>query len=200
MKILAVEDDPVARLVIESAVLALGYDVVAVADAEAAWALLGDGSIRVVVSDWQMPGFDGLELCRRIRARGGDYVSVILLTQSLASDENIAAAIAAGVDDFLTKPVNVNELKLRLHAAERLLGLTAQVKQLESFLPICSHCKKIRDDKNYWQQIESYINSRTGARFSHGICPDCYERVMVPQLEEFLGKGNVPKFGARPPA
>ncbi len=51
-------------------------------------------------------------------------------------------------------------------------------------LPICSYCKKIRDDQNYWQQIEGYINERTGSDFSHSVCPDCYTRVIVPELHK----------------
>lgn len=51
-------------------------------------------------------------------------------------------------------------------------------------MPICSYCKKIRDDQNYWQQMESFINQRTGSEFSHSVCPDCYTRVIVPQLEK----------------
>jgi sigma-B regulation protein RsbU (phosphoserine phosphatase) len=186
MKILAVEDDPVAQLVIESALKSLGHEVLLAVDGNRAWELLADRSVRVVVSDWRLPGLDGLDLCRLIRGRGGDYVSFILLTQLTASEVNIDAAIEAGVDDFLTKPVNIRDLKLRLHAAERVLGLNSQVRQLEGFLPICAHCKKIRDDRNYWQQIESYLNARTGTRFSHGICPECYEKITVPELERFL--------------
>jgi len=75
-------------------------------------------------------------------------------------------------------------LGMRLHVAERIIGLTAQVKQLESFIPICSYCKKIRDDQKYWQEIESYFGQQQGAKFSHGVCPDCYDRVVVPQLEQ----------------
>jgi len=58
------------------------------------------------------------------------------------------------------------------------------VRQLETFLPICSYCKKVREDENYRTQIESYINERTGTDFSHSVCPDCYQREVVPQLEE----------------
>ena len=193
MKILAVEDDPVAQLVIESALKSLGHEVLLAVDGGQAWELLADRSIRAVVSDWRLPELDGLDLCRLIRGRSGDYVSFILLTQLSASEVNIDAAIAAGVDDFLTKPVNIRDLKLRLHAAERVLGLNSQVRQLEGFLPICAHCKKIRDDRNYWQQIESYLNARTGTRFSHGICPDCYEKITVPELERFLSRMPPPE-------
>jgi hypothetical protein len=88
------------------------------------------------------------------------------------------------VDDFLTKPLEFTELWTRLRVAERILGFTRQVKLLEEMLPICSYCKKVRDDRNYWQQIEGYISERTGFDFSHSVCPDCYQRVVIPELEQ----------------
>jgi len=120
----------------------------------------------------------------RGRARaGGEYTYFILLTGHDATEENQRAAADAGVDDFLTKPLNFEELWNRLRVAERILRYATQVRQLEEMMPICSYCKKIRDDKNYWQQIEGYINERTGSEFSHSVCPECYQRVVVPELE-----------------
>ena len=55
---------------------------------------------------------------------------------------------------------------------------------LEGLLPICSYCKKIRDDRNYWQQLEGYIKARTGSDFSHSVCPDCYQRVVIPEIQQ----------------
>jgi len=185
VKILAVEDDAVARAVLRQALRRLGHEAVEAADGEAAWELLQHEPVRVVVSDWIMPRTDGLDLCRRIRARvGADYIYFILLTSRDASEDNQTAAADAGVDDFLTKPLDLPELWTRLRVAERILRYTTQVRQLEEMLPICSYCKKIRDDKNYWQQIEGYISDRTGSDFSHSVCPDCYQRVVVPEIEK----------------
>jgi sigma-B regulation protein RsbU (phosphoserine phosphatase) len=185
LNILAVEDDAVARKILRQLLRRLGHEVVEASDGEEAWALLQAGGIRVVVSDWTMPHLDGLGLCRRIRASlDTDYVYFILLTGNTASDENQRAAGEAGVDDFLTKPLDAQNLWMRLRVAERILRYATQVRQLEAFLPICSYCKKIRDDKNYWQQIEAYINKRTGTDFSHSVCPDCYQRVIMPELEK----------------
>lgn len=184
MKILAVEDDAVARAVLRQALRRLGHDVVEASDGDAAWERLQTDSARVVVSDWMMPRSDGLELCRRIRQRtGADYIYFVLLTGRDATSENQKAAADAGVDDFLTKPLDLPELWTRLRVAERILRYTTQVRQLEQMLPICSYCKKIRGDQNYWQQIESYISERTGSDFSHSVCPDCYQRVVLPELE-----------------
>ncbi|HTQ32490.1 MAG TPA: response regulator [Opitutaceae bacterium] len=185
MNILTVEDDSVARKILRQLLRKLNHEVIEAADGEEAWLRLQSGGVRVIVSDWTMPHLDGLELCRRVRGRiGADYVYFILLTGNTASEENQRAAAEAGVDDFLTKPMDPQELWMRLRVAERILRYATQVRQLEAFLPICSYCKKIRDDKNYWQQIEAYINERTGTDFSHSVCPDCYQRVILPELEK----------------
>lgn len=185
MKILAVEDDKMALMMMRQALLRLGHEVIEARDGREAWAKLQRQAVRVVVSDWEMPEADGLELCRRIRARlKAEYVYFILVTARDASEENQQNAMDAGVDDFLTKPLDVFELRMRLRTAERILKYTTQVRQLEELLPICSYCKKIRDDQNYWQQMEGYINERTGSEFSHSICPDCYKRVILPELEK----------------
>jgi DNA-binding response OmpR family regulator len=185
MKVLAVEDDPVALAMLKRALQKLGHEVVTATDGQQALEAIEREEFRVVVSDWIMPGVDGLELCRRLRARlGRDYVYFILLSGILPSEENQKEAIEAGVDDFLHKPLDPLRIAMRLHVAERIVQYATQVRQLEEFLPICGYCKKVRDDQNYWQQIESYINARTGTDFSHSVCPDCYTSVIKPQLEE----------------
>ncbi|MBL9204356.1 MAG: response regulator [Opitutaceae bacterium] len=186
MKILAVEDDTSSRKILTQALVRLGHEVIEASNGEDALKLLDETDPpRVVVSDWTMPKMDGLELVRSVRSRlNTDYTYFILLTARTADDTNQRESIEAGVDDFLTKPVDLTELWMRLRVAERILRFTTQVRQLEAFLPICSYCKKVRDDRNYWQQIETYINARTGSEFSHSVCPDCYNRVIAPELEK----------------
>ena len=183
MKILIIEDDPIACAVLQGLLHALGHEFTVAVNGEEGWTKFSAEPHRLVISDWILPGIDGLELCRRIRTRGGDYTYFILLSTQTTSPGNLDQATAAGVDDFLTKPAKLAELKARLHVADRILNYATQVQQLESFIPICSYCKKVRDDKNYWNQIESYINTRTGSTFSHGVCPDCYTEVIVPQMK-----------------
>ena len=194
MKILTVEDDLVARAVLRQALRRLGHEIVEAGDGKEAWQQLKQHpDVRVVVSDWSMPNGDGLALCRRIRARvGAEYTYFILLTSRDATEENQTEAADAGVDDFLTKPLDFAELWMRLRVAERILRYTTQVRQLEEMLPICSYCKKIRDDQNYWQQLEGYIKERTGSDFSHSVCPDCYQRVLMPELEQMKANTTPP--------
>ncbi|MFY9924821.1 MAG: response regulator [Opitutaceae bacterium] len=184
MKVLAVEDDPVARAVLRRSIERLGHEVIEARDGEEAWELWQKDKPRVVVCDWMMPKLDGLKLCKRFRAQERvEYVYFVLLTAAGASVQNIRAAAEAGADDFLSKPIDMSRLWARLRVAERILKYTTQVHRLEEMMPMCSYCKKVRDDENYWQQIESYINERTGTEISHSVCPECYQRIVVPELE-----------------
>ena len=194
VKILAVEDDPVARAVLRKALQKLGHEVIEAKDGQEAWALMEAEPVRVIVSDWMMPNLSGLELCRKLRARSGsEYVYFILITANSADSANRIEAADAGVDDFLSKPLNVEELWMRLRVAERILRFATQVRQLEELLPICSYCKKIRDDQNYWQQMEGYINERTGSELSHSVCPDCMVRVVQPEIDKMRAERVIKK-------
>ena len=190
MKILTLDDDPISLMMLGGLLRQFGHELVSATTGEDVLKALDKGDTRVVISDWMMPGMDGLELCRRIRLRKGDYVYFILVTQKSATHENRDAAMQAGVDEFLVKPISADDLWMRLHVAERILALTKDVQQLQTLLPICGYCKKVRDDKDYWQQIDSYMQERTRFSFSHGICPDCYELKVVPMLRDVQAPGG----------
>ena len=112
-----------------------------------------------------------------------EYTYVILLTANAQTVENYYAAMEAGVDDFLEKPLDREKLWSRLRVAERILSYTKRIGRLESMLPICSYCKRIREAHAYWKQVEEYMTEHTGITFSHSICPECYEKVIKPQLK-----------------
>ncbi|MDD2709783.1 MAG: response regulator [Verrucomicrobiae bacterium] len=183
MKILIVDDDTICRWSLQTAIEKNGHQAIVAEDGAQAWKFYDKEPARLVISDWLMPELDGLALCRKIRARPEtDYTYFIMLTIRSGSG-NYREAIEAGVDDFLSKPLEREELTARLRVAERILSYTTQIKRLHSLLPICMYCKKIRDDKDYWHQIEEYIHTSTGTDFSHSICPACYEKHVRPQLE-----------------
>jgi len=185
LNVVVAEDDLVTRRMIEKFLRADGHRVQTFADGRGAWRYIEANEVNVVVSDWMMPDGDGLDLCRRVREmKREDYTYFILLTSMSRNKENIRTAAAAGVDDFLTKPVNPDDLWMRLRVADRILRFQGQVRQLESLIPICSYCKKVRDDSNLWQAVDKYLSEQTGRDLSHSICPDCYEKVVKAELEE----------------
>jgi len=186
--ILVVEDDPVSRRVLERDLSKLLYTVTAVGNGAEALAALESKPFRIVVSDWMMPQMDGLALCRRLRERtDGNYTYFILLT-AREGNENYREAMAAGVDDFLTKPVDRDELAIRLMVAKRIIRFSSQVRELKTLLPICMYCKKIRNDQDYWEKIETYLHQETGTDFSHGICPECSEKIAQPEMNAEIRK------------
>lgn len=177
MKILIAEDDPVSAKILQFTLENSGYQVIVAPHGKIAWELFDREPVRVIVSDWMMPEMDGIELCAKVRARPKtDYTYFILLTAIHTGRENLRKAMDAGVDDFLTKPLDREGIMMRLRVAERIIEFTQQIRQLKELIPICMYCKKVRDDSNYWQAVESYIAHHTGSSFSHGICPDCFEK------------------------
>jgi sigma-B regulation protein RsbU (phosphoserine phosphatase) len=183
MKILIAEDERISRLLLETTLISSGFTVTATEDGAKAWAEFQREHYAVVISDLFMPEMDGHELSRRIReANREEYTYLILLT-SVGNKADYFSAMDAGVDDFLTKPLDVDLLLARLRVAERILSLHQRAQQLERLLPICSYCKKIRDEGNHWQQLESYMTQVTEFKFSHSICPCCYESIVNPDLE-----------------
>lgn len=122
MKILIAEDSPAQRLALYKAVESLGHECVAAEDGNQAWGLYEDGDFEVLISDWVMPGMEGDELCRKVRATGTPYCYVILLT-TLDDQEHVMRGMRAGADDYLSKPLNPDELETRLAAATRVTKL-----------------------------------------------------------------------------
>ena len=132
MKILAVDDDDFALSVLSHALVQAGHEPIAVHSGREALELLRQGVSRMVVSDWVMPEMDGLELCQRIRNEAFDaYVYVILLTsQDTTSD--LVQGLSAGADDFITKPFDPVELRVRVQAGERILSLETRTSAAEA--------------------------------------------------------------------
>lgn len=171
------EDDPVSARVLQVALSKFGYDPVIARDGAEAWEKFDREPPRIIVSDWMMPGLDGLALCEKVRARAQTpYTYFILLTANHTSASNYEMASAAGVDDFLVKPLDREAIHMRLRVAERILRCTAEIRQLQELIPICTYCHKVRDEHDYWDLVETYIQKETGSRFSHGACPQCYDK------------------------
>jgi len=179
MKILIDEDDHVSVKILEFTLQHYGHEVVTAASGTEAWEAFDREPVRVIVSDWMMPGFDGLELCQKVRQRPKtDYTYFILLTAINTGRQNLRRAMDAGIDDFLGKPLDREAIMMRLRVAERILEFTTQIRELKELIPICMYCKRVRNDTDYWDQVETFMHAHTGSTFSHGCCPDCFTKQM----------------------
>jgi sigma-B regulation protein RsbU (phosphoserine phosphatase) len=191
MKALIADDDFTYRRMLEALLAKWGYDLVVTSDGDAAWQVLqAPDAPQLAILDWMMPGKDGVEICRQIRESSQSDPKYIILLTSKGGKKDIVSGLDAGADDYITKPFESEELRARVQVGERILRLQSelasrvkelqealdQIERLEGILPICMYCKKIRNDQNYWQQVESYISQHSQAEFTHGLCPECFEK------------------------
>jgi len=199
--ILVVDDEPVNIRIISSA-LEDEYDIYTALNGHDAIGHLKKHKPDLILLDVMMPDVNGFDVCKIIKSDDSCVDIPVIFLTSMNTNEDARKGLDAGGIDYLTKPVNLNLLKLRvrnhLESKNRsdlvkeqrnllarqnaeLEEALARVKQLEGIIPICSYCKKIRDDQESWHQLEKYISEHSEAVFSHGACPQCFEE----QIKEF---------------
>lgn len=191
MHILIADDDTLSRTLLLRMLEQWGHDAEVVADGlDACGRLIASGGPTLAILDWSMPGLEGPEVCRQVRAATLRMQPYLVMLTARHTPEDLAEALEAGADDFLSKPFNRVELMARLHAGMRILNLhralTERIQELEesrlrehhlrTLTPICSYCKKIRGDKDAWEPIDRYL-AEHGYRFTHAVCPSCLDTV-----------------------
>lgn len=210
MKILVAEDYPDSRDLLEFMLTGWEHEVTVAGDGGEAFEILNQvDAPPLAILDWMMPVMNGIEVCRAIRRRDEEVTAAsasplsasptppyIIMLTAKNTREDMIAGFDAGADDYISKPFDDMELRSRINVAGRIIQLQrelaarvchleqvlAGVRQLQGLLPICSYCKSVRDDRNYWQKVDDYIATHTDAQVSHGICPTCYEDVVQPQI------------------
>ena len=187
MKILIAEDDAVCRTDLARTLTQWGHDVIVLDDGAAAWETLQqEDAPKLAILDWMMPNLDGPQVCRKVRdlMRPEPTYLILLTIKQLKSD--IVVGLDSGADDFVSKPFDRQELRSRIRVGQRMIALQqkladrvykledalAQVSMLRGLLPTCCYCKKIRDDKNYWQEVETYVASHSDLRLQPRHLPD----------------------------
>ncbi|MDZ7666740.1 MAG: response regulator [Desulfotignum sp.] len=191
IKILIVDDDPDVLFATTRLVKKAGYLVMEASTGEAALKSAREQKPDIILLDVVLPDITGTEVCRQIKAdsrTGGGYV---ILTSGMKTGSNQQAdGLDAGADGYIARPVSNRELIARIDAMVRILTVErerdqvieelrqalAKIKQLSRLLPICMYCKKIRDDKGYWSELQAYIQENTDTEFSHGICRECAQK------------------------
>lgn len=197
MHVLVADDDPVQRALTARWLEEWGYVPHVESTGEGAWdALSATTEPCVAILDWMMPGLDGIEICRRVRQIHTQPRYLLLVTAKNSQDE-IVEGLKAGADDYVLKPFHPAELQARLQNGIRLMDLQrslsnrvaeleqalADNRRLRKLVPICSYCKSIRSDQDYWTRLEKYLGENLDMKFSHGICPSCFDTVFEEELQ-----------------
>ncbi len=199
MKIIIAEDDALSRRLLETYLVRWGHEVQSFDDGQQAFDAIREAGVpTLAILDWMMPSLDGPEICRRIRLDPTIAQPYLVLLTSKEGAQSTVEGLKAGADDYVTKPFDATVLHARVDVGVRVLELQnklarrvkeleealANVKRLQGLLPICSYCKRVRNDGNYWQQVDMYLAENTEAKLSHGFCPDCFETHVRPQMVE----------------
>ncbi|NOY81893.1 MAG: response regulator [Kiritimatiellaeota bacterium] len=200
--ILVADDDPTMLTLLVHLLRNEGFEVVAVSDGDAAWEhLCKPDAPPMALLDWIMPGVNGVDLCRKVRELDRPTPTYLIMLTALKEVEDAVDALDTGADDYMTKPFNQAELHARIRAGFRIVELqealaarireleeaARHIEQLQGILPICSYCKKIRDDDNFWQAVERYFSDHSNVRFSHSICPACLKE-HFPELADEIAR------------
>lgn len=210
MRILIAEDDLSSRVLLAGVLKKAGHEVSVAVNGQEAWQVLQQPDApALAILDWMMPERPGPDVVRLVRARPTNRPPYLILLTTKREKEDIIAGLEAGANDYLAKPFDPGELRARVEVGRRLLEVQAaladknqelllaleQIKTLRGIVPICASCKKIRDDKGYWNQVEVYVHAHTEAEFTHSICPECTRRLypgLVPDDDPAGGTSSLP--------
>jgi len=196
--VMVVDDTPANLNLLQKMLLDKGYRVLAFPDGKMALAAAAKHPPDIILLDINMPEMNGFEVCERLKADAVLKEIPVIFISALIETEDKIKAFALGGVDYVTKPFQFEEvnsrvethLRLRRQQLEleeerrRLQQALDEIRTLRGILPICAYCKKIRDDKGYWSQVEKYVSDHTEAKFTHGICPTCFEKEMKGITEE----------------
>jgi DNA-binding response OmpR family regulator len=188
MRVLIADDDPGIRGGIAAQIKADGFEAVPCGNgAEALQWLTGGDAPPIALVDWVLPDCSGVDVCRMVRGAGNQSVPYIIMLTVKREPRDVAEALDAGANDYVTKPFSMMELRARIRVARRVAELqqalqrqvnraeTArrEVSQLTGLIPVCSRCRQVRDDADYWQELERYFSAHADTRVTRGVCPTC---------------------------
>ncbi len=168
--ILIVDDEPKNIQLLGSLLKENKYDVEFALNGEKALEWTTSKLFDLILLDIMMPEMDGYAVCEKLKSnQHTKHIPIIFLTAKTET-EDIVKGFEVGGSDYITKPFKPPELLARLK-------MHVEMKILRGLLPICANCKKIRDDKGAWNELEAYIQEHSAALFSHSMCSNCLDKL-----------------------
>lgn len=193
-KILIVEDDVFFKRVLQKRLESEGYRVMLAGDGREGMKAIVTWEPDVVLSDWMMPEVDGLELCQSVKTGLKDAAPYFILVTAKGELSDRLLGLQTGADDYVVKPCDHGEILARVRAGIRIVKLTQQLRaavtelqmtnaeltstrdqvdRLQELLPICSYCKRVRENDGSWRDLQQFVSRRTGVDLTDEVCPDC---------------------------
>lgn len=204
--VLIVDDVPKNLQVLGNILRKKDYNIAAATGGQQALEMVENIAPDLILLDIMMPDVSGFEVCEKLKESDKTKnIPIIFLTAKTAT-EDIVKGFAVGAVDYLTKPFNSAELLARANTQielkqardkereliDQLREALKKVKQLSGLVPICSRCKKIRDDAGFWQRVEEYLEVHSDAQLTHSLCPDCVIRLFPEMSDEILEDEDIP--------
>lgn len=171
--VLVVDDTPGNLQVVAEVLEQNGFEAALAADGALALEFAARERPDLILLDVLMPGLDGLEVCRRLKASEKTRSIPVIFLTALAECEQVVQGFDAGGVDYVSKPFHAAELLARVRTHVELARARAEIRTLRKILPICSYCRKVRTPSGEWVTFECYIEEHTGTMASHGLCRDC---------------------------
>ncbi len=182
-KILIVDDEILIRESLQADLVHAGYQVESTDSGEEALLKLETEDYDLIITDLLMDNMSGIELLVKIKEKEIELSSIIITGH--AELETAVEALRLGASDYLTKPYSPEELLLRIENCLEKKEMQRKIKLYEDILPVCSNCRKIRDDEGCehgageWFTMEQYFHHKMNIKSTHGVCPDCREKAMT---------------------
>ncbi len=180
--VLIVDDDPRNLQFIGNVLSENGFEPAVAFDGAQTFEFMKRVIPELVLLDVMMPGMDGFEVCRKLKRNFATRAIPIIFLTAKSRTEDLVKGFEAGAVDYVTKPFNPRELLTRIKTHIELKRAREEIETLRGHIPICSRCKKIRDDEGFWKKIEDYIETHSEALLLSGICPECSKALYGDQL------------------
>ncbi len=198
MKILLVEDDKILRKILKEEIKNhFKFEIVETERGIKAINFEKDEEVKIVPLDWELPDIDGIRVWNFLRKINRKTYPYIIMLTGKNKKEDIILGLNQGTDDYIGKPFDLKEMIARIKVGKRTISILDVLREkidalenslkeiniLKGLLPICSYCKSIMVDEDYWEKLEDYLLKNTEVKLSHGVCPECYSKHIEPKLK-----------------
>ena len=202
--VLLIDDVAMNHKIVKDVLTEIDYRVAGAFNRDQAFNIIEEELPDLILLDIIMPEINGHDICMELKAGENTRDIPVIFLTARTEDDDIIWGFQLGAVDYIKKPFNPQELLARVSThvelkrgkdrqrrlIEELEKALKEVKQLSGLLPICAHCKNVRDDRGYWGRVEEYLTTHTGVELTHSLCPKCVKELYPEMADRILGEDN----------